>query len=298
MINSIINNVLNRASNELSDAKDKVLAVSKKKAQETFDNNIPSPESFKNELNGIASNSPTTLRRAEQTYQKTTRTLEKAIQKLEGSKRELESIKEKLTGIGKQFTFINDLIGPGTVLNGLVEVLKGLPIVIDGLLATQVTPVVSGTVIDKAGEFKKLAKDNIQKFSDIFDALPIFENFFTREINILEGPINTGISTTQSTIDQLTLLLGQIQTIWANFILGLNLPELQNNTTGDGDGETPTDSPLSGTTLEEYLSNTDNLSTVVTDLIYPGTRKLRAEVRENGPGTQLYKSDIIETTIN
>lgn len=298
MINSIINNVLNRASNELSDSKDKILAISKKKAQETFDKNIPSPESFKNELNGIASSSPTALRKAEQTYQKTTRTLEKAIQKLEGSKRELEAIKEKLIGIGKQFTFINDLIGPGTVLNDLVEVLKGLPLVIDGLLATQVTPVVSGTVIDKAGDFKKMAKDNIQKFSDIFDALPIFESFFTREINLLEGPIDIGISNIQSAIDQLTLLLGQIQTIWTNFILGLNLPELQDTTTGDGKGETPTNSPLSGTTLEEYLSNTDNLSTAITDLIYPGTRKVQIEIREDGPGTELYKSDIIETTIN
>ena len=43
--------------------------------------------------------------------------------------------------------------------NDLVEVLKGLPLVIDGLLATQVTPVVSGTVIDKAGDFKKMAKN-------------------------------------------------------------------------------------------------------------------------------------------
>ena len=54
MINNITNNILNRASSELSDSKDKILALSKKKAQETFDNNIPSPESFKNELNGIS----------------------------------------------------------------------------------------------------------------------------------------------------------------------------------------------------------------------------------------------------
>lgn len=298
MINNIINNILNRASSELSDSKDKVLAISKKKAQENFDSNIPSPETFKNELNGIASNSPNSLRRAEQIYQRTTRILERTIQKLEGSKRELEAIKEKLTGIGEQFTFLNNLIGPGTALNGLVEVLKGLPIVIDGLLATQVTPVVSGTVIDKAGDFKKMAKDNIQKFSDIFDALPTFESFFTKEINILMPPIDTGISNIQSIIDQLKLLLEQIQTIWANFILGLNLPELQDNTTGDGDGETPTDSPLSGTTLEEYLSNPDNLNTIITDIIVPNTRELRVEVREDGPGTELYKSSIIKTTIN
>ena len=290
----MINNILNRASSELSDSKDKILAASKKKAQENFDSNIPSPETFKNELNGMASSSPDALRKAEQIYQRTTRTLERAIQKLEGSKRELQVIKDKLTGIGDQFTFLNNLIGPGTALNGLVEVLKGLPIVIDGLLATQVTPVVSGTVINKAGDFKKMAKDNIQKFSDIFSALPTFESFFSKEINQLMPPIDTGISNIQSIIDQLNLLLEQIQTIWANFILGLNLPELQDTTTGDDDGN----SPLSGTTLEEYLSNPDNLNTIITDIIVPNTRELRVEVREDGPGTELYKSSIIKTTIN
>jgi len=294
MINNITNNILNRASSELSDSKDKILALSKKKAQETFDNNIPSPESFKNELNGISSNSPTTLRKAEQVYQKTTRTIEKAIQKLEGSKRELQVIKDKLVGIGENFTFLNNLIGPGTVIGSLIEVLKGLPVLIDGLLATQVTPVVSGTVIDKAGDFKKLAKDNVQKFSDISSTLPTFENFFTKETNSLIPPIDTGISNTQSIINQLNILLEQIRTIWTNFILGLNLPELQDTTTGDENS----DVILGGTTLEEYLSNPDNLSTVITDLIIPSTRKVRVEIRENGPGTELYQSDIIETTIN
>ena len=109
MINNITNNILNSSSSELSDSNDKILALSKKKAQETFDNNIPSPESFKNKLNGISSNSPTTLRKAEQIYQKTTRTIEKAIQKLEGSKRELQVIKDKLVGIGENFTFLNNL---------------------------------------------------------------------------------------------------------------------------------------------------------------------------------------------
>ena len=294
MINNITNNILNRASSELSDSKDKILALSKKKAQETFDNNIPSPESFKNELNGISSNSPTTLRKAEQVYQKTTRTIEKAIQKLEGSKRELQVIKDKLVGIGENFTFLNNLIGPGTVIGSLIEVLKGLPVLIDGLLATQVTPIVSGTVIDKAGDFKKLAKDNVQKFSDISSTLPTFENFFTKETNSLIPPIDTGISNTQSIINQLNILLEQIRTIWTNFILGLDLPELQDTTTGDENSNVI----LGGTTLKEYLSNPDNLSTVITDLIIPSTRKVRVEIRENGPGTELYQSDIIKTTIN
>lgn len=298
MINNIINNILNRASSELSDSKDKILAASKKRAQESFDSNIPSPETFKNELNGMASNSPDALLRAEQIYQRTTRALEKAIQKLENSQRELQAIKDKLTGIGDQFTFLNDLLGPGSAIGILVEVLQGLPVLIDGLLATQVTPVVSGTVIDKAGDFKKIAKDNIQKFSDIFNTLPIFEEFFTKEVNLLMPPIDIGINNIQGIIDQLTILLEQIQTIWANFILGLNLPELQDTTTGDGEGEVSTDSPLTGTTLEEYLSNPNNLNTVITDLVYPGTRKLRVEVRENGPSTELYRSSVIESTID
>ena len=293
MINNIVNNILNRASNELSDSKDKILAISKKKSQETFDSKIPSPETFKNELNSIASTNSTALLKAEQIYQRTTRLLNKTIQKLEGSKTELEAIKDKLTKIGENFTFINDLIGPGTLLGGLIEALKALPLAIDGILATQVTPVVSGTVIDKAGEFKKLAKDNVQKFSDISNALPVFESFFSKEINLLMPFIDIGINNVQSVIDQLNVLLGQINTIWANFILGLNLPELQDTTTGDSDSNTP----LGGTTLGEYVSNPDNLPTIITDLVIP-TRKAYYEVRENGPGTELYETGIIETPTN
>ena len=48
MINNIVNNILNRASNELSDSKDKILAISKKKSQETLESKIPSPQTFRN----------------------------------------------------------------------------------------------------------------------------------------------------------------------------------------------------------------------------------------------------------
>jgi len=293
MINNIVNSALNRASQQLSESKDKILAISKKKAQETFDSNIPSPESFKNELNNLASNSPTALQKAERVYQRTTRTIEGVIQKLERSNEELKAIEKKLTGINERFTFLDNLLN-SSPLKEFIEVLQGLPIIIDGILATQVTPVVSGTVINKSGDFKKMAKDNIQKFSDISNSLPTFKNFFDKEINLLIDPINIGILNTQSVIDQLTLLLEQINTIWANFILGLNLPELQDTTTGDENEN----SLLSGTTLEEYLSDPNNLPTVITDLIYPGTRKIQIETRENGPGTELYRSDTIETTIN
>ena len=51
--------------------------------------------------------------------------------------------------------------------------------------------------------------------------------------------------------------------------------------------------PLAGTTLQEYLSNPDNLSTIVEDLIIPA-RKIYYEVRDDGPGTDLFETGIIE----
>ena len=305
MINNIINNILNNASFTLSDSKDKILAAAKKRAQEEFNTNIPNPDTFKNELNSLLSSSPSTLQEAERVYNKSTNIIGQTISKLERSEQELQNIKDKLSGIEDKFNFIDDLIGPGTPLNELIGVLKGLPLVIDGILAAQVTPIVSGTIINKAGDFKKLIKDNIQKFDDLLDSIPVFNNFFTKEIDNLVPSLNLGIQGIQSAKNQLKLLhnpdvngpLGQIDIIWANFILALNIPELQGDTLEDSEGTSNPNSPLEGITLEEYLSKPYNLSTVVEKLILP-TIKTHYEIRENGPGTQLYESGIIETPIN
>ena len=286
MINNILNSVLNKASNELSSAKDKVLAASKKRAQEQFDSNIPSPQSFKAELEGLATGDPDTLLKAQQVYNRTIDIIEKAIQRLERSKEELESIKFKLDEVKNRLEFFSELV---TFFDPLIMILRGIPTLIDGLLATQVTPVISGTLVDKSGEVRKSVKDNLKKFDDAIETFPKAEDFFDKEIRKIMGPLNKGIEAIQASIDALEAILNQIIALFSSYFESLNLPELQDTTTGDQE----TNTPLAGTTLQEYLSNPDNLSTIVEDLIIPA-RKIYYEVRDDGPGTDLLETGIIE----
>ena len=286
MINNILNSVLNKASNELSSAKDKVLAASKKRAQEQFDSNIPSPQSFKAELEGLATGDPDTLLKAQQVYNRTINIIEKAIQKLERSKEELESIKFKLDEVKNRLEFFSELV---TFFDPLIMILRGIPTLIDGLLATQVTPVISGTLVDKSGEVRKSVKDNLKKFDDAIETFPRTEDFFDKEIRKIAGPLDKGIEAIQTSIDALKAILNQIIALFSSYFESLNLPELQDTTTGDQE----TNTPLAGTTLQEYLSNPDNLSTIVEDLIIPA-RKIYYEVRDDGPGTDLFETGIIE----
>jgi len=290
MINNILNSILNKASNELSSAKDKVLAASKKRAQEQFDSNIPSPQSFKTELEGLTTNDPKTLLKAQQVYNRTVSILERAIQKLERSKEELESIKFKLNEVKNKLEFFNEIV---TLLDPLISGLRIIPFLIDGLLATQVTPAISGTIVDKAGETKKSVRDNLKKFDDSIETFPKAEDFFDKEIKKIMGPLDKGIEAIQASIDALKAILNQIIALFSSYFESLNLPELQDITTGDQE----TNTPLAGTTLQEYLSNPDNLSTIVTDLIIP-TTKIYYEITDSGPGTELRETGTIEEPIN
>ena len=313
MINNILNSILNRASFTLSDQKDKVLAASKKRAQENFDFDIPSPEDFKTKLTSLASNSSEDLKKAEQIYNRTCSLIARPINALERSKEELESIDKKTQSINTQLDRFDNIIG---ILDPTILLLKGIvgtnqvPGIVDGILATQVTPAVSGTIIAKIIELKDSIKNAIQNLDNSISTFPTTRDYFNNQILGLSAPLNKGIEAIQATINQLKLLhnpytlttntkyspeeiLGQIDVIWANFIKSLNLPELQDTTTGDQE----TNTPLAGTTLNEYLSNPNNLQNIVTNLIIP-TRKIYYEITDDGPGTELREAGIIEEPIN
>ena len=290
MINKLINNVLNKASFTLSDTKDRILVIAKKRAQEEGINNIPSPMDLKQQLEGLVLDSPNALQRAEKTYNRFRDLIEKAIKKLESIKEELEAIKARLNSIRDNFDKITE------ITNIFEDILIGFEILIptlDLVLASQVGPVASGTVINKIGEFKKDFKDKIKNTKGVISNLSTPRSFFMEEINVLEKPLDEGINNIQFAIDELQQLLDQLNTIWANFNLSLPISEFQDTTTGDDDSN----SPLSGTTLEEYLKDPNNLRDVITKVIIP-TRKIRYEVRSDGPGSELYKSEIREVPIN
>ena len=294
MINKLVNNILNQASFTLSDTKDRILVIAKKRAQEETITNIPSPQDFKQQLEGLALDSPNALQKAEKLYNKFRNLLEKAIQKLEGIKEELEAIKARFTSIRDNFSKLNEITNifadPTT---GILTIIKKLLPTLDLVLASQVTPVVSGTVIAKITEFKKDFKDKIKNVEGVISNLNTPTEFFVDEVDQLEPFIDQGINNVQSTIDQLQFLLDQLNAIWARFNLSLPITETQDTTTGDQD----TNTVLGGTTFEEYLKNPDNLKDVITKVVIP-TYKVRYEVRKNGPGTELYESGIREIPIN
>lgn len=300
MINGILNSILNRASFQLSDAKDQILAISKKRAQENFDIDIPSPADFKAKISSFQLNDPKEAKKAQNVYKKTKSLLEKAINKLTRSKEELESIKFKLTDVNNKFNYFNENVLPDdSLFGGLLLTFKALPFLIDGALALQVTPVVSGTVIDKAGELKDAVKNAVKNFENAIRSLDKSIEYFEKETNVLIKPLDLGIQNIQISIDKLQLILDQINKLWGNSLIQAAsiMPELQDTTTGDGSGETSTSSVLTGTTLEDYLSNPDNLSDVVEKLLIP-TRKVYYEIRDKGPGSELREAGIIEEPIN
>lgn len=290
MIDNITNSILNKASNELSLAKDKVLAASKKRAQEQFESNIPSPETFKTELIGLATNNPQILLKVQQKYNKIINILEKSIKKLKRSKSELESIKFKLDNVKNKLNFFDTITNR---FEDLIGTLRELLPVIDVILATQIGLAANGAVINKVGELKNNIGDNLKKFDNTIITFPRSVDFFDKEINKISGPLDKGIESIQINIDTLQAILDQMNLLFASYFESLNLPELQTPTTEDQ--ETPT--PLIGTTLQEYLSNSNNLSTIVEDLIIP-TQKIYYESRDNGPGTDLFETGIIEEPIN
>ena len=295
MINSLLNSTFNRASFALSDSKDKILTIAKKRAQENLDFDIPSPQDFKSKLSGLDPNDITSTEQAQKIYNKTKSLLEKAINKLERSKKELISIKDKLLGINEKLEKLNNFIGPNGAIGKIIPTLRKLPLLIDGVLATQVTPVVSGTVIDKVGDIKKAVKNSLDKFDNAIKTLPPTSKYFNKETETLLGPLDLGINNIQKTIDRLQIILDQLNSLFTSFITSSNLIQLTagDTTTGDQDSNTP----LAGTTLEEYLSNPENLSDVVEKIILP-TRKIYYEVRDDGPGSELREIGIIEEPID
>ena len=295
MINSLLNSTLNRASFALSDSKDKILTIAKKRAQENLDFDIPSPQDFKAKLSGLDPNDIASTEQAQKIYNRTKSLLEKAIKKLERSKKELISIKEKLLGINEKFDKLNNFIGPEGAIGKLIPKLRGLPFIIDGVLASQVTPVVSGTVIDKVGDVKKAVKNSVDKFDNAIKTLPPTSKYFNQETETLLGPLDLGINNIQKAIDRLQIILNQLNSLFASFITSSNLVQSTagDTTTGDQNSNTP----LAGTTLQEYLSNPENLSDVVERIIIP-THKKYYEIRDDGPGSELREAGIIEEPIN
>lgn len=259
MINNILNNSLNVSSRSLSEAKEKVIAASKKRATEQFGDQIPSVENFKTQLEGIAAENQDNLQEVENFYNEIISKIDKVIENLLLSRKELTSIKNKLDKITNQFSFleeVSDFIRP--ILNIIKDVVLKA---IDGLLASSSGPIANGLLINKVGEKKKDLKDITQNAEGSLDSIPEAKKFFDDEIDKINKPLNKGIEQIDTAIAKLREIRQLIISLYQQFIEGLILPQLN----PDENGYTELTDNLSN-----YINDENNLSTILSNAVNVG----------------------------
>jgi chromosome segregation ATPase len=259
MINNILNNSLNVSSRSLSEAKEKVIAASKKRATEQFGDQIPSVENFKTQLDGIAAENQDNLQEVEKFYNEIIKKIDKVILNLESSKKELLSIKNKLSKITDQFNFLEEV---SDFIRPLVSFIKDVVLrAADAILASSSGPIANGLLINKIGEKKKDLKDLLSNAESSLDSIPDANSYFESEISNINGPVNKGIEQIDIAIIKLKELKQLIISLYQQFIEGLILPQLN----PDENGYTELTDNLS-----DYLLDEDNLSTILSDAVNVG----------------------------
>ena len=265
MINKIINNIINSSTATLFESKDKIITIAKKRAEEEIKTKIPSPSALEAQLKALQNNSnfQSNLIKAEKTYNKFISLINKAIKRLEDSQNELKSVKSKLTSIS---TKLNTLISFSDILDPIFNLLKGLLPSIDGFLAASSGPVASGLLINKLGEQKKEIKDLIKKGEDNVDSIGGIDDYFNKEKEKIEGPVDKAIANLEEAIQKLENLKAQMISIYQEFLLSSILPELND------DGRSPNSNVILGNVpLSDYIKDEGNLSTIVSDAFGAGS---------------------------
>ena len=265
MINKIINNIINSSTATLFESKDKIITIAKKRAEEEIKTKIPSPSALEAQLKALQNNSnfQSNLIKAEKTYNKFISLINKAIKRLEDSQNELKSVKSKITSISTKLTTLTSF---ADILDPIFNILKGLLPSIDGFLAASSGPVASGLLINKLGEQKKEIKDLIKKGEDNVDSIGGIDDFFNKEKEKIEGPVDKAIANLEEAIQKLENLKAQMISIYQEFLLSSILPELND------DGRSPNSNVILGNVpLSDYIKDEDNLSTIVSDAFGAGS---------------------------
>ena len=255
MINNLLNNCLNRSSDLLSQAKTDIRTAADQKTKEAINEKIPSPNDFKIQIEGIlATNNQTELIKAERVFNQTISTFDKIIFELEQKKGQLESIKIKLNQINTQLGIVESVFD---IIRPIIRIVSNTLPALDGALASQTALAANGKIIARLIDTKKNLKDKIKKANDSINSFNDPSNFFKEEISKLSDPLDVAITTLNSLIEKIKALRAQILFLYENFIKNLILPELEeedNEVTGNQD-------------LDDYISNEDNISTIISDAI-------------------------------
>jgi len=295
MINKPLNNIINSATQTLFESKDKIITVAKKRAEEKLDSTIPTKEDLELQLRSIVASvvaDPTgaiksvpisnsdefqkILLKVEKVYNRFISILDRAIKKLEDGKKELTSISDKLNSIKSKMEV---LLGFTDILTPIFEIINTIKPTLNLALASQVSVPgaggpVSGLTINKLGDKKKKIEDLLQKGKDSLSSVGDISKFFNKEIEVIENPLNKGISGIEEAIQKLVNLRNQIKEVYTQFIESLIIPGLDDE---DNDNEL-----LGNENLEEYLKDKNNLSTVLRDALTKGPVK-RGDKDPNDP---------------
>mgnify|MGYP003126586260 CR=1 FL=1 len=257
MMQKFLNITLNKSSRLLSESKDKILIAAKKRAKEEANNYIPSPPNLEKQLKSLQTNQDIQkgLLRAESVYNKTISIIDRAIIKLENTKLELVSIKGKLDRVISTLNIFDDFI---VIIKPVLNTLRGIIPAIEGSLAASTSLAANGLLINKLGEKKKDLKDSLKKAQGSITSFPSTLSFFDTEVNKIMGPLNQGISGLEQQIQKLKEIRAQIVAIYTQFILSLNIVELTN--------ENDDSDILGGGELEDYISDEDILSNILSDV--------------------------------
>tara|TARA_R110000737_G_scaffold42838_2_gene63381 strand:- start:86 stop:1027 length:942 start_codon:yes stop_codon:yes gene_type:complete len=287
MINKPFNNIINTMSTLLSENKDKIITIAKKRAEEELAARIPTKEDLELQLRSIVAATladPTgaiksvpavsssdefqkVLLKVEKVYNRFISILDKAIKKLEDSKKELMSVNDKLNLIKSK---IEVLTGFTDILTPVFDIINTLKPTLKLALASQVSVPgaggpVSGLTINDLGEKKKKIEDLLQKGKDSLSSIGNVSKFFNKEIEKISTPLNKGISGIDTAIQKLIDLRDQIIEVYTKFIESLIIPGLNDE---DNDNEL-----LGNKNLEDYLKDKKNLSTVLRDALTKGPAK-------------------------
>ena len=252
----MLNTALNAASDALSDGKDKFREVAKSQAraktEQEIRSMIPNPNDLRIQLEALQTNDDVQagLLKAEQVYNKFISLIDKAIAKLESAKAQLEGVKGKFSSVTRNLDIFDNIVIP--IARNILRLAKGILVGFDAKLAANSSTLANGLDIHRTGKKRKDLEDNLKKIRASIEGFPATISFFDKELDKFLPLLADAISNIEERIRKLKELRAQLVSIYTQFISSLAIPELN-------------DENIPNENLEDYISDEDNLNTIISD---------------------------------
>jgi hypothetical protein len=247
-MNKFLSRIISSNNRVLFGAKQKIVEVAKKQAQEVF-STLPNPSDLSNQLNSLNISKPEDLQKAEILYQKIDKNFEAVFNKLNNNLRELQAIKTQLTSITDKF---NTLAEYASLVSNFVQIARLLLPLIDTSLAAQNPATgINGLSLKKSLDISRELKEKITLYLDAIDSISNLVLIFDKELEKLLPPLEIGIEALTLSKDQIQTIRDNLKTAYLEFLSKFNFPTLEEELSD------------SGQSVGNYLeTNIDNLSTI------------------------------------